>query len=62
MTLNGEVQEMKKIVQRILEALQQTPRGFHSDVGNIWDSVVRKSGMELVSTSQMVNGTEFLRS
>ena len=31
------------------------------DVGHIWDVVVRKSGMELTSTSQMVNGIELPR-
>ena len=36
-------------------------KGFHSDVGHIWDLVVRKSGMELTSTSQVVNGIELLR-
>ena len=35
---------------------------FHSDVGHIWDLGVRKSGMEFMSTSHMVNGTELLRS
>ena len=31
-------------------------KGFHSDVGHIWDLVLRKSGMDLASTSQMVSG------
>ena len=36
--------------------LQHTPEAFHSDVGHIWDLVVRKSGVELTSSIQMVNG------
>ena len=62
MALYGELQDMKTFVWRILSTLQHSPEGAHSDVGHIWDLVVRKSGMELVSTSQMVNGTELLRS
>ena len=62
MTWYGELQEMTKIVQRILWTLQHTPTGFHSDVVPIWDSVVRKRSLELMSTSQMVNGIELLRS
>ena len=53
---------MKKIVERIPKKLQHTPKGFHSDVGHIWDLVVRKRGMEFMSTTQMVNGIELVRS
>ena len=65
MTLYGRLQEMKKVVLRFFlwkKTLQHTPKAFHSDLGHIWDLVVRKSGMELMSTSQMVNGTKLLRS
>ena len=35
---------------------------FPRDVGHFWDLVVRKSGTELMSASQMVNGTKLLKS
>ena len=42
--------------------LQHIPKCSRKDVGHFWDLVVRKSGMELMSVSQMVNGTQRLRS
>ena len=50
----GELQEMKKIVWRILLTLQHTPNGFHQDASHFGDLIVRKSGMEL--TSNKPNG------
>ena len=54
--------KLRKLCGEFCKTLQHTPKGFHSDVGHIWDLVVRKRGMELMSTSQMVNGIELVRS
>ena len=53
MTLFGEHQEIMEIVWRIPGMLEHIPRGFRTDVGHFWDLVVRKSGTELMSASQM---------
>ena len=58
MTLYGILQETKKIVRRIRRKLQHTRKGSLADAGHFWDQVVRKSGMELTITSQMVDRTE----
>ena len=58
----GENQEIMKIAWRIPCMLHHMQNSSRTNVGHIWDLVVRKSGMELTSTSQMVTGTELLRS
>ena len=62
MTLSGEHRKMKKIVWRITCTLRHMPRSSRTNVGQFWDLVVRKSGMELMSVSQMVNGTKLQKS
>ena len=62
MTLSGEHREIMKIAWRIPGMLQHMPTSSRKDVGHFWDLVVRKGGMELMSVSQMVNGTQRLKS
>ena len=54
--------EIMNIVWRVPGMLQHMPTSSRKYVGHFWDLVVRKSGMELMSVSQMVNGTELLKS
>ena len=58
MRLNGENGETEKIVLRMLTELQSMLED--TDVGHIWDLVVRKSGTEPMSTNLMEIGTKLL--
>ena len=61
MTWYGEHKEIMKIAWRIPCVLQKMPRSSRTDVGQFWDLVVRRSGTEFTSASQMANGTKLLK-